>query len=149
MIDNNRMSALHHLTKSVGSRVWWGDDTQRQRNCADIVAALLTSGADVLGGDSCLCACSVSGCIPTSRLFYTCRSFFDSGVTLSTIPWLLEWYILLKHLKPPEVLHQALPTLFRFQEFEELWMTHTCCAKKNKWSWVCNEKFDSPWQDEI
>jgi ankyrin repeat protein len=144
-VDNNAMSALiNHIRPGSWLRV----DTHRWRDHIDTIAALLASGADVLQGDSRLCACSAFGCTPTS-LLYTCRSYFNRGVTLSNIPWLLEWYILLKHLRPPEILHQALAALFRFQEFEELGITHTCCAKHKMANWFFDVNFHYPADDEI
>ena len=52
-VDNKTMSALHHLINNIHGSQWWAEET---RNCVDSIAALLVSGADVLQGDSCLCA---------------------------------------------------------------------------------------------
>jgi ankyrin repeat protein len=148
IVDNKAMSALHHLLVDIHWSTWWSD-TRGWRDCIDSIATLLISGADALQADSCLCACSVFGCTPTSRLFYACTSYFGGGITLSNITWLLEWYILLKHLRSPEVLHQALAALFRFQKFEELGMTHTCCAKHKRSGFFYDENFHPSWEDEV
>ncbi len=91
----------------------------------------------------------VTGCSVTSNLFYDYTEMFRNGVSLSGIPWLLEWYMLLKYMRPPEVLQQALKDLFRFQKFEELGMTHTCRNKHTDSCFDYNKGFHPPREDEI
>jgi hypothetical protein len=73
----------------------------------------------------------------------------NEGVALSTITWLLEWHILLKYFKSPEVPQQGLYGLLRFQKFEGLGMTHTCCYKCPTSHFFFDESFVSPCDDEL
>jgi hypothetical protein len=145
-LDNKAMSALRHLINNIRPEAW-KSDTMSWTDKMNSIAVLLLSGANVLQGDSCLCACSISGCTATSYLFHTCKSMLNYGITLSTISWLLEWYILLKYLKPPQILKQALNSLFRYQKFEELGMTHTCCIEPSMLSYLLDEHFHHPSED--
>jgi ankyrin repeat protein len=147
--DNNNMNALHHTIAKICSDPTWGSNTETWRGYMDTIAVLLVSNADALQVDSCRCACSVSGCTPTSRLLRTYQSHFGNAISLSNIAWLLEWYLLLNHLTSPEVLRQALTAMFRLQKFDELSMTHTCCAKHKDKLGFEKQHFYSPQKDEI
>ena len=124
--DNAGRSALHHVivvTREKDSIEGWVESF-------DAIAALLASDADVVQGDHCQCACSTSGCSATRSFFRSQHSSLNQTANLSTIPWLLEWYILLRVFRSCEVIQKALAALFRLRKFEELGLSHTCCTRK-------------------
>jgi hypothetical protein len=43
-LDNNAMSALHHVINDVHGGAWWGEDARRWRDLVDTITAPLTFG---------------------------------------------------------------------------------------------------------
>lgn len=117
--DNNGMTSLHHSFAQI-SRTYFGSLGRAQeeyKSLIKVAAVMLSSGAEVLQGDNCQCPCSTSGCSPTRSLFRSSRSGIGQVANLSMIPWLLEWYMLLRVFYPTKV-DQVLDGIFSLRRFD-------------------------------
>lgn len=120
-------TALHHLCVSTPSHGHYRMKSSLMIKNLEIAGILLCSSAQTLPGDRCVCPCSSSGCTPLRKLLTSPSGSKYQALNLATIPWLLEWYLLIFH-SDRELLSRHNSELYRLQRFDELGMTHTCCA---------------------
>ena len=99
--------------------------------------SLLKYGADPLKRDNCLCACSYYGCSASTVLSGPGNINSEGDI------WCLEWLLMIKERRGPEVAQNALMDLVRVKEFDRIGMTHVCCNRQTSIS-----RFPCPMEDE-
>ncbi|KAF7621843.1 hypothetical protein AFLA_008395 [Aspergillus flavus NRRL3357] len=123
---------IHHIAKCVGK--WLGEDLHHrsgqvhkmQKDASSCQRALLKDVlADTEHHDSCVCACSVGGCLPSTILIAEATRNSDSRPD-HILPRLFGFFgsIALDGVKE---MHNILaPVVLRLCTFELLEITHTC-----------------------
>lgn len=140
LLDNHRMSALHHLNASTVFGPHYGASNKKELiDWLNATAVLLSAGGDMSQGDSCSCPCSSTGCSPIRGLFWddvwNVWELFRHRKKrpLEAIPRIVEFFLVLKNSGEQKAIVQAILDIHRYQTFEEWGMTHTCCIHDGGW----------------
>lgn len=134
VVDERGRNALHHLNRSVQKDYYGITSPDTWTSTLETAAVLVNAGINMQQGDYCRCQCSSSGCLSLGNLLAQCHWHKPQLQNLCTVPWLLEWLILLFWSRPEE-LNALANALYRRQRFDELGMTHTCNCHKNTNAW--------------
>jgi ankyrin repeat protein len=105
---------------------WVDDGCEKRTKELACMTLLLESEADPVLGDYCLCACSRSGCNPSTAILKHSLWHRAIGSNCETDVWTLEWLSTVHQYRGYEVARQCLLDLIRWTKFEELELTHTC-----------------------
>lgn len=132
--DERGHNALHHLNRSLqrDSHRIMSPDTWIPT--LETAAVLVNAVINMQQGDCCRCECSSSGRLSLGNLLAQCHWHKPQLRNLCTIPWLLEWLILLPWSQFDEI-NALANALYRRQRFDELGMTHTCTCQTSTDSW--------------
>lgn len=128
VVDKRGCNALHHLNDSIDNKIDTIVTSDSWLNSVETAAMLLASGISMKQVDSCRCPCSPSGCTPLTYLFASCHGRRPQLRNLSALPWFLDWLFPLFWARLEDISLCA-EALYRRQRFDELEMTHTCCAR--------------------
>ncbi|KAL9086271.1 MAG: hypothetical protein Q9165_007186 [Trypethelium subeluteriae] len=132
--DKQGWSVLHHAAQELQEIIWdpsvantYGET--RLTQCSEMInmiKILLRWGADPNARDHCLCACSDSGCSPTTILL---RGYFRAPWiwTCWAGGWWLEWLNLLSGSAPEPYGEHIMLDGIRMKRFNDHDLTHVCC----------------------
>lgn len=132
--DHKGWTALHHLAEELqdSSSAYFCDSSEadwyllRHSELVETIRLLLRHGADPGAADHCVCACSLSGCTPSTVLLGRGRRSFLPG---DGDLWSLEWLQILSELGSGITGEQMLLDLVRVKQFNEHELTHVCCQR--------------------
>ena len=143
-------TAAHYLCSWIGRAICWDDRRRFPRSMENtrLSGALEELAEDyllLLGKlfssklyDSCICACSSRGCAPAKTLLHSMSDelqkfagFQQTSDPLSPIDtqlWMIEWFGTLLG-DSHEVWQWLSQEIIRYETFEKLELTHTCCEQ--------------------
>ncbi|KFY61367.1 hypothetical protein V496_05056 [Pseudogymnoascus sp. VKM F-4515 (FW-2607)] len=131
--DHRGWTALHHIAQELQKSRSTSYDPDSadwylllHSELLDTVRLLLRHGADPAARDHCVCACSLSGCTPSTVLLGKgdFRCLFPNGDM-----WSLEWLQILSELGSEDTGEQTMLDLVRVKQFEKRELTHVCCQR--------------------
>ncbi|KAI9655102.1 MAG: hypothetical protein M1821_005585 [Bathelium mastoideum] len=137
--DKQGWSVMHYAAKELKDIVGYvcrceACRVRRLAQCSemvDIVKLLLHWGADPVTRDYCLCACSHSGCSPSTILLQHGNPYRGPYrgpyLPAGQEAWWLEWLKLLSEAKLEFCREKALIDLMRTKRFDDHDLTHVCC----------------------
>lgn len=88
----------------------------------DYVKLLLRRKSNSCSEDKCRCACSRSGCTPSSLILKE----HPSSLSIRQDIWAIEFYAMVEEESGFETAKHCILDMLRFIKFEELELTHTC-----------------------
>ena len=142
------ITAAHYLCFWIGIAVFWDDESGFQHPMENTwLSGLLEEPVEdyllLLGRlfssklyDSCICACSSLGCTPAKTLLHSMSVEFrkyapsryksDLLLPIDCQLWMIEWFSPLLG-DSREVWQSLSQDIIRYETFEKLELTHTCC----------------------
>ncbi|KAL9067837.1 MAG: hypothetical protein Q9157_006685 [Trypethelium eluteriae] len=132
--DERGWTVLHHAASELRRFTYTAFDgmlSVEELRCSEminIIKILLRWGADPIARDHCLCACSDSGCSPSTILLRSPEEeWWKSVLRLGKEAWWLEWLDLLSEPAPEPQREQIILDLVRIKRFDNDDLTHVCC----------------------
>ena len=163
------ITAAHYLCFWIGIAVYWEDESGFKHPMENTwLSGVLVEPVEdyllLLGKlfssklyDSCICACSSHGCTPAKTLLHSmsvefrkhapsqCKS--DLLLPIDSQVWMIEWFGPLLG-DSHEVWQSLSQEIIRYETFEKLELTHTCCEAIPRQGLI-HTRHDSTEREEI